>query len=323
MEFLNALSQYTNLINFALLITVIGWLFALTQLYKEAMKEKYEAKISYLLERLELCNDRLITQERISNQQLEATKADLERTSKWYERDISDLRMKLSNLLGNEGLTKEQLVMSVDTISLTNEIKTAVEGVLKQITFIENKIKIEDGLRIEDPNFYLELAQGYSLSNQWLKAAEYYDKCTTFLPTDWEIHFLRGAAYVNSRNGSETNLAALRAYNESIAFMPSYVDNNLKARLFAYRGGVAKRLRRLDEAEADLLLAQKYASADYEVYDIKYNLAAVYAMQGIRSKTFEMVRELLGRSEMENVRVHLDDYFSIFSADTEFLELIR
>lgn len=323
MEFLNALSQYTDLINFALLITIIGWLFALTRLYKEAMKEKYEAKVSSLLDRLELCNERLNTQEKISNQQLEATKADLERTSTWYERDISDLRKKLSDLIVNEGVTKEQLLMSVDTTSLTAEIKAAVEGVLRQITTIENKIETEDSPRIEDPNFYLELAQGYFSSNQWLKAAEYYDKYITFFPTDWEIHFLRGTAYVNSRKGEETNIDALRAYNESIAFMPFNVDNNLKARLFAYRGAVAKRLRRLDEAEADLLLAQKYATADYEVYDIKYNLAAVYAMQGKRSKTFKMVKELLGRSEMGNVRIHLDDYFSKYSDDTEFLELIR
>lgn len=323
MEILNTLSQYANLINFALLVTIIGWLFTLTQLYKEAMKEKYEAKITSLSERLELYNDRLNTQEKISNQQLEATKADLERTSKWYERDISDLRKKLSDLLGNEGVTKEQLVMNIDTTSLTSEIKTAVEEVLKQITTIENKIEVEESPKIDDPNFYLELAQGYSSSNQWLKAAENYDKYITFLPKDWEVHFLRGVAYVNSRKGKETNLAALRAYNESIAFMPSNVEKNVKARLFAYRGAVAKRLKRLDEAEADLLLAQKYATADYEVYDIIYNLAAVYAMQGKRSKTFEMVSKLIGRPEMGNVRAHLDDYFSKFSDDSEFNELIR
>ena len=323
MEILNTLSQYANLINFALLITIIGWLFALTQLYKEAMKEKYEAKISSLSERLELCSDRLNTQEKISNQQLEATKADLERTSKWYERDISDLRKKLSDLLGNKGVTKEQLVMNIDTTSLTSEIKIAVEEVLKQITTIENKIEVEESPKIDDPNFYLELAQGYSSSKQWLKAAENYDKYITFLPKDWEVHFLRGVAYVNTRKGKETNLAALRAYNESIAFMPSNVEKNVKARLFAYRGAVAKRLKRLDEAEADLLLAQKYATADYEVYDIIYNLAAVYAMQGKRSKAFEMVSNLIGRPEMGNVRAHLDDYFSKFSDDSEFNELIR
>ena len=40
-----------------------------------------------------------------------------------------------------------------------------------------------------------------------------------------------------------------------------------------------KRLRRLDEAESQLLFAYPHAIDEYEKADIQYNLACVYAMQ--------------------------------------------
>jgi|GEM_PF-3384501 len=330
MEILNTLNEYANLINFVLLIAVVGFLFKLTLFYKEAIKEKhkaeiekYKTKISSISERLEFSENKLKIHGEISKQQIEATKADLERTSKWHDKEITELRRELSELLGNEGLTKEQLVMNIDTTSLTTEIKAAVEDVLKQITAIQNDIVTNDHSVINDPSFYLDLAQGYASSNQWIKAAENYEKYNALFPKDWEVHFLRAVSYVNTRKGNETNLIAFRAYNEAITFLPINIDLNMKARLFAYRGAVAKRLKRFDEAEADLLLAQKYATADYEVYDIIYNLSAVYAMQGKREKTFEMVSKLIGRPEINNIRAHLDDYFSKFSKDLEFMELIR
>ena len=330
MEILNTLSQYANLINFALLITIIGWLFTLTQQYKEAIKEKFESKlaskdveIQFLAERLALVNDQLKFQEKNSNQQIEKTQADLERTEKWYEREKAELIKKLSNVLDKEGITKEGLVMNIDTTALTSEIKATIVNVLKEITAFENKVAHDNIQEIDNPQHFLELAKGFSLSKQWLESAKNYDKYINHNPTDWEVHFLRGVAYVNSRKGNETNLAALRSYNEAIAFMPRNIDENVQARFFAYRGAVAKRLNRLDEAESDLLIAQKYATADYEVYDIKYNLAAVYAMQRKRSKMFDMLSELIGRPEMAHVRAHLKDYFSAFSKDEEFRELIR
>ncbi len=330
MEILNALNQYANLINFALLITIIGWLFALTQRYKEAIKEKFEFRIASkdieiqsLSERLSLANDQLKFQEQNSNQRLETTKADLERTEKWYEREKAELVEKLSNILDNEGVTKEKLVMNIDTASITTEIKATIVDVLKEITAVENRMEASNiQSEVESPEDFLELAKGYSLSNQWLDAAKNYDKYVAYDFIDWEVHLLRGVAYANTREGPETNLAALRSYNEAIALMPRNVEQNVRARLFAYRGAIAKRLKRLDEAEVDLLLAQKYATADYEIFDIKYNLAAVYAMQGRRSETLELLRELKGRPEMWNVCAHIDDYFSKFSDDSEFLELI-
>ena len=330
MEIINTLTQYANLINLALLITIIGWLFTLTQQYKEAIKEKYESKVAAkdieiqsLSERLAILSDQLKFQEQNSNQQLEITKADLQRTEKWYEREKANLVKQLSDLLDKEGVTKQGLVANIDTASITADIKATITSVLKEITVIENKFETTASQQTEHPEVLLALAQAYSLSNQWLEAAKHYEMYLTYYPADWEVQFLRGISYANARQGSESNLAALRSYNEAIVYLPSDADANIRARLFAYRGAIAKRLSRLDEAEADLLIAQRCATADYEIYDIKYNLASIYAMQGRRNEMFTLVSELIGRPEMLGIRAHLNDYFSKYATDADFRKLIR
>ena len=84
-----------------------------------------------------------------------------------------------------------------------------------------------------------------------------------------------------------------------------------------------KRLNRLDEAEADLLFAESLASAPYEVSDIKYNLAGVYALRRDRNKMMEVVAQLRSRpNQLAGIRAHLDDYFANYAHDPEFLALI-
>ena len=167
------------------------------------------------------------------------------------------------------------------------------------------------------------MAKGYYLSKQWVEAAKNCDRYVKSFPSDWEAHFLRGVSYMNCRNGYSTDFAALHAYHEAIVFMPGTVDKSMQVRLFAYRGAAAKRLKRLDEAESDLLLARKFASTEYEIYDIKYNLAAVYAMKGERDKMFEMVEGLEGRPEIINIHMHLEDYFSKYADDPDFIKMLQ
>lgn len=329
MEILDVLNQYANLINLALLITIIGWLFALTQIYKENIAEKFEAKLAAkdievqsLDERLKLAKEQMEFQKTNSNQQLEFTKNDLEKTEKWYEREISSLQEKLAGTLQKEGITTESLVMNFDTKALKSELKSVITDVLSEIAEIESKIEPNDNPS-ENPKFYLDLAKGYYLSKEWLEAARNCDKYVEFFPSDWEAHFLRGVSYMNSRNGYSTDLAALHAYHEAIVFIPETAEKGLKARLFAYRGAAAKRLKRLDEAESDLLLAQKYANAEYEIYDIKYNLAAVYAMKGNKEKMLEVIKELEGRPEIMNIHMHLEDYFAMYADDPDFIRMIQ
>ena len=55
-----------------------------------------------------------------------------------------------------------------------------------------------------------------------------------------------------------------------------------------------KRLRRLDEAEADLSIASKLATDPYDILDTRYNLAGVYALAGERLKMLDAVRTFAG-----------------------------
>ena len=97
----------------------------------------------------------------------------------------------------------------------------------------------------------------------------------------------------------------------------------MRARLFAYRGAMHKRLGRLEEAEADLQIAQRHASRSYEVDDVTYNLAGVFALQGNRDKLLAAVSQLSKESRhMMAIRAHLNDYFRAFRDDEEFLRII-
>jgi Flp pilus assembly protein TadD len=156
-----------------------------------------------------------------------------------------------------------------------------------------------------------------------MEAAKQFDEYIKHRPLDWDVHFSRAVAYANSREGLVTNTATLRSYNEAIALAPPDIDGNLRARLFSYRGGILKRLRRLEEAEADLMIAQKYATDDYETNDIKYNLAGVYALKGDRRKLLETVNQLRSAPQcLVAIHAHLNDYFANFANDKEFLQAI-
>jgi len=81
---------------------------------------------------------------------------------------------------------------------------------------------------------------------------------------------------------------------------------------------------RLDEAEADLHIAEAYATRDYEIGDIKYNLAAVYALGGQREKLLEVIQDLQQSApkELSNIRARLHDYFRPYANDHAFLKAI-
>ena len=174
-----------------------------------------------------------------------------------------------------------------------------------------------------DPDSILALAQGFMAEGKWLEAGRKFEEYAQLKPNDLVANYTRGVAFANSRKDSETNLSSLRAYNDAIAFAPQELDQNFRARLFAYRGAILKRLSRLDEAESDLLLAKRYATMPYETDDINYNLAGVYALRGDRARLLEIV-DTLRKSPIYllQIHAHLDDYFELFRGDQEFLKLI-
>jgi tetratricopeptide (TPR) repeat protein len=155
----------------------------------------------------------------------------------------------------------------------------------------------------------LESARGLMLQQRWVEAARYFDEYVRRDDGNWEAYFARGVAHMNTRAGRVSDLAALRSYNEALALAPPDVDLNLIARLFTYRGAAKKRLGRLDEAAADLMLAQARATESYEVADNLYNLACVYAMMGQVDDALDAIERLASYGWLNTVRVHEHDYF--------------
>jgi tetratricopeptide (TPR) repeat protein len=136
---------------------------------------------------------------------------------------------------------------------------------------------------------------------------------------DWEDYYIRGVNLANTRGGHETDLAGLRAYNEAIALAPPTTDENIRSRLHAYRGALLKRLRRLDEAMADLLLARQWAHDDREVEDALYNLAGVAALAGNKADAIAHLRELIARSpHWVGVIAAKKDYFANLQREPDF-----
>jgi Flp pilus assembly protein TadD len=173
------------------------------------------------------------------------------------------------------------------------------------------------------PEAILELAKVRMAQKNWAEAASLFDVCERIRPLDWEGQFARGVSHANARQGFTSDLAALRAYNEAIALMPPELPDYIRARLFTYRGAILKRLRRLDEAEVDLLTAQRLGPSGEDELDLYYNFAGVYALKGRRDEMMWAVSALKDSPRyLVAIRSHLRDYFAAFATDEEFLKSI-
>jgi len=157
----------------------------------------------------------------------------------------------------------------------------------------------------------------------WEQASQYLERYVEAAPDDWEAQFSLGVAQANKRGGEESDRAALRAYDNAIVFVDEENQRQWLPRLYAYRGGMLKRLGRLAEAESSLLLAGQIASDRDDLLDIAYNLAGIYAQMGEADRAIEQLRILSGTPWMSSVHAHADDYFARIKSRPEFLELVR
>jgi tetratricopeptide (TPR) repeat protein len=139
---------------------------------------------------------------------------------------------------------------------------------------------------------------------------------------DWEDYYIRGVNFANSREGTDADLSAVRAYHEAIALAPSGLPDNMRSRLFAYRGATLKRLGRYEEALADLGLAKHWAQEKREVEDALYNLACIAALQLRRQDALTLLRELLSRDQQWAPVIATNKYFENLRNDAEFNALI-
>jgi tetratricopeptide (TPR) repeat protein len=232
------------------------------------------------------------------------------------------LEDELADLFLGQSIDLGELIRGSGFIDERTETKQKIESLLQEMFEFEKKLEDEEGAIIDSPGWYRVMAKGFALTENWVSAAKYYDKYVEYDADNWEVHYLRGVAYQNSRLGRDTNLAALRAYNETIALAPDDIDDNVRARLYGYRGAALKRLDRLVEAENDLLLAQRWAREQYEVYDIAYNLACVYAKTRQRKKMLEQLRPLVKQLQWRRIIRTQQTYFGNYWDDPEFQRLI-
>jgi tetratricopeptide (TPR) repeat protein len=168
----------------------------------------------------------------------------------------------------------------------------------------------------------LEVARGMLAQRRWHDAALMLDEYVSVRPEDWDAQFARGAAYANSRAGTDADLSALRAFNEALAFVPRSEAHDWLPRFFGYRGAMLKRLGRYDEAENDLRIARRIATNSDDRNDADYNLAAIYALTGRRNEAIELIKALAGTRFIGGIKSHADDYFDSIKDDPEFIALV-
>lgn len=309
-SWLTQLQPYVNVVTAVFSIATLGLVVNVFRLSKEAAAE-----------RVKVFEDRLA-----------AAKEDYERTEKWQgrererlENELKTKQTQLEDLLKNAGLDLSALTFSTD-------IKAATDGLREQVTSLVEDIRLrlmtlphlstETNESRNDTR--LTLAKGDLAIGQWDRAATLLDEVARDEATiDWKYHLSRGVAHANARGGFQSDLSALRAYNDAIAFAPLVLEPNKRAKLFTYRGAIEKRLGRFDEALADLLIGQAYATTPYQVQDNLYNLACVYALKREREKMFDSLFQLKAMGyHFRDVRSHQIDYFAEYQNDSDFLTLI-
>ncbi len=238
---------------------------------------------------------------------------------------LDALALQVRRSLGDAGLDAQSLASGRTLSDVSTAARARLKDLLSELQKTLSRVGAEQTIPESpaDAEALLALAQGLMAEEKWLEAARQFDHYARLHPENWEAAYLRGVSFANSRAGATTDLAAVRGANDAITFAPPTIEPDLRARFFAYRGAMFKRLGRLDEAEWDLLFAKARATREYEVNDIRYNLAGVYAMRGDRASLMSMIGELKRSPEyLAAVRSHVDDYFHAFKNDEEFIAAI-
>jgi tetratricopeptide (TPR) repeat protein len=285
-------------------IAVFGFLIRFFMLMRSALNESIKA---------------VKEQKGVLTERLDKAQEDLIRTEKWYEREIAKLREQLASVMKSQDVSAESFIHNRIEKSIKSGLRESLQPILKEMLVLESSALMHD-YKIKEPNWYLDVANASMTSHKWLDAAHHYDKYIEFNPRNWEVHFLRGIAYANV-GSAEANVEALRAYSEVIALAPADLDRKTRARIHAYRGGILKRLRRLEEAESQLNLALTWANETYEKEDISYNFACVYAMRGQKDKMLQYLRPLLSKQWWRSLLASEMQYFSGYRDDKDFQQL--
>jgi hypothetical protein len=288
------------------------------------------ATLGFILNLVKSVRDNAQDRIAIQDERLKRAAEEQQRTEKWADKEKVELKEQLDRaksemdaLLKSQGIDLTNLTLGKQLSESASAIRETADSIIKEmqdkLTRLANmKSDTEKAL---DPTWELSVAMGAMASGSFADAAAHFDAYSKADAASWQSNFTRGVAHANARQGHVSDLASLRAYNDAIAMAPQTLEKNRKARMFAYRGAMFKRLDRLAEADSDLRIALSLADARYELTDIHYNLACVYAMRGEKTAMLTELRELQGTTYIGAVRAHERDYFKKFANDPEFISL--
>jgi len=304
----NWMSEYEPVFTFVGAAVSLGLLALLVRLFG-IWRTTYTDRINVIEERVKIANER--------RQQVEEDSAMKEQ---WQQKEIDRLQNQLSKTMDAGNVTIESLVSGSEVVQNAEDIQKSIRDILSEMRELRVGLDADTGA---NPELYLELANGHTVTNEWSQAAAYYQKYIDFDDGKWRVYFLMAVAYANSREGSKANLESLRAYGNAIALLPDEIDPNTRARLYIYKGAMLKRMKRLIEAEASVLLGARWATNDYEQFDAKYNLACIYAMlENRKQDMLDQLRALLKNKPYATVILNKKHYFERYWNDEDFKQVL-
>jgi|GEM_PF-6377692 len=243
-----------------------------------------------------------------------------ERQEKEFE--LGKLRTQLDLMLNSEGVTLQNLAFGQRLKSGgddTQAIDELIKKMMEKIDSLETLLPLQASV-ISDSQ--LTLAKAQMAKGNLIDAADRFEEYTALSEASWEVYFSKAVNLANLRKDEHSNRASIKAYNDALNQLPSNINLNIKARIFSYRAAMLKRVNRLDEAESDLLLGKKLATATYEIDDINYNLACVYAMQGNKERMLDAISCIQHPASLKSIRHHMGDYFEKFRNDTDLANML-
>jgi tetratricopeptide (TPR) repeat protein len=337
-DFFDVLKEYVPLW-LAFISLAFGYLaFLYTKIFKQtndlAAKQAQlaEKQAEYLQNRIDTIDkatgifERTVKHQETDINRLYKTNEKLVKERLDKEEELAKLKIELDNRLRQQGVTLENLALG-QRPDYTNSEAKAIDELSQQMKDLVHQLKtlvpqeIQNDKIISDTQ--LTLAKAQMAKGNSGEAADNFEQYTSTTEASWEVYFSKAVNLANLREGRKSNQASVKAYNDTINVLPSEIDKNIKARVFGYRGAILKRLNRLDEAEGDLNIAIKYASNEYEIDDINYNLACVYALQGNKEKMLSSLYKIKSKINFQSIKYHLDDYFIKFKDDSDFSALLK
>jgi tetratricopeptide (TPR) repeat protein len=292
-DVVEGLEPYLTLLTAILSLSMLGLIFRLVALSQSAKQDQIE----------------------LAKARLEAKEEELQTTRNLHQLQIDRLHRDLEGALGRANASILEIASSSAPIDI--DIQREVESTLGKIQELERGAAVPAEPSADQ---HRERGRAAAYVGDWPGAADEYAAYVAIVPDDWEAQYLLAVSLANQRSGDASNIAALRSISDAISYFPVNGDDNMRARMYGYRGAMLKRLGRYQEALASLCLAEELATSQYEIDDIAYNFASVYALAGDRDAMLDWLKKVPPAH-----RRHLDgsEYFRAYRADPDFIALTR